>query len=92
MESEIIATDGMGVRFNSKEASGRLTENILTILGISEDNLEEIQNVSEQELQSAADQALRQTGQELQIPASLGGGYSMSWGRDSVCFCPCRGK
>lgn len=73
------ATDGMDVHFNSKEASVKLTENILAILGISENNIEEIQNVSEQELQAAASQALRQTGQELQIPAALGGGYSMDW-------------
>lgn len=75
----LMATDGMGVRFNSKEASAQMTENILTVLGISGDNIEAIQTVSEAELQSAASQALRQTGEELQIPASLGGGYSMDW-------------
>lgn len=73
------ATDGMGVRFNSQESSLRLTENILSILGISKDNIEDLQTISEQELETAASQALSQTGQELQIPASLGGGYSMDW-------------
>lgn len=73
------ATETMGVHFNSQQASTRLTENILSILGITADNIEEIQTVSVEELESAAAQALSQTGQELQIPASLGGGYSMDW-------------
>lgn len=73
------ATETMGVVFNSQEASTALTENILEILGITGENIEDIQTVPVDELQAAASQALRQTGEELQIPASLGGGYSMDW-------------
>ena len=73
------ATETMGVVFNSQEASSALTENILDILGITADNIEDIQTVPVDELQSAAAQALQETGQELQLPAALGGGYSMGW-------------
>jgi len=73
------ATETMGVVFNSKEASTRLTENILKLLNISVDNLEDIQTVPAEELQAVAAQALTQTGEELQLPAALGGGYSMDW-------------
>lgn len=73
------ATETMGVVFNSQEASTRLTENILSILNISEENIEDIQSVSVEKLQEAATQALAQTGEELQLPAALGGGYSMDW-------------
>ena len=73
------ATETMGVVFNSQEASSALTENILDILGITADNIEDIQTVPVDELQSAVAQALQETGQELQLPAALGGGYSMDW-------------
>lgn len=73
------ATEAMGVRFNTQEASTRLTEHILDILGITGDHIEDIQTVPAEELEAASAQALAQTGEELQIPASLGGGYSMDW-------------
>lgn len=73
------ATETMGVRFNTQESSTRLAENILNILGITEENIEDIQTVPVEELEEAAAQALSQTGKELQIPAALGGGYSMDW-------------
>lgn len=73
------ATETMGVRFNTQESSTRLTENILDNLGISADNIEEIQKVSTEELQDAAALALQQTGEELQIPAALGDAWSMDW-------------
>ncbi len=73
------ATETMGVVFNSQEASTALTENILDILGITAGNIEDLQTVPVNELQAAATQALQQTNQELQLPAALGGGYSMDW-------------
>ena len=73
------ATETMGVRFNTQESSTALTGNILDILGITAENIEDIQTVPAAELQAAAQQALQQTGEELQIPAALGGGYSMDW-------------
>ncbi len=73
------ATETMGVSFNTKEASQRLAENILDILGITADNIEDIQSVPADQLQEAATEALQITGEELQIPAALGGTYSMDW-------------
>ena len=73
------ATETMGVVFNSQEASTRLTENILKRLNISADNIEDIQNVSVDALQTAAAEALKETGEELKLSAALGGGYSMDW-------------
>lgn len=73
------ATETMGVSFTNADSSKRLTEHILGILGISEENIEDLQTVPESELQKAATQALQITGEELQIPAALGGGYSMDW-------------
>lgn len=73
------ATETMGVRFNTQESSTRLAENILKKLGITSDNIEDIQTVSAEELQEAAALALQQTGEELQIPAALGDAYSMDW-------------
>lgn len=73
------ATESMGVRFNTQESSTRLTENILNNLGISADNIEEIQTVTVRELQDAAVLAQQQTGEELQIHASLGDAWSIDW-------------
>lgn len=73
------ATETMGVIFNSQAASTRLTENILKKLDITEDNIEDIQKVPVEELEAAAAEALQETGEELKLPAALGGGYSMDW-------------
>lgn len=73
------ATETMGVIFNSQEASTRLTENILEKLDITEENIEAIQTVPVEELEAAAAEALQETGEELKLPAALGGGYSMDW-------------
>lgn len=74
------ATETMGVTFTSKEASASLTARILENLGITADNIEDIQNVSAARLQEAANAALQATAEEYQIPAALGEGYSMEWG------------
>lgn len=73
------ATETMGVRFNQQESSTQLTENILKKLNIDAGNIEDIQNVSADELQQAAAEALQQTGEELKLPAALGGGFAMDW-------------
>lgn len=73
------ATETMGVIFNSQEASTRLTEHILEKLDITEDNIEDIQSVPVEQLEAASAEALQETGEELKLPAALGGGYSMDW-------------
>ena len=62
------ATETMGVVFNSQEASSALTENILDILGITADNIEDIQTVPVDELQSAAAQASRRQARSYSFP------------------------
>ena len=74
------ATETMGVSFTGQEASSRLTERILDRLGISGDNIEEIQDVSLEEIEKASQEALQETAEEFQIPAPLGAGYAMEWG------------
>ena len=73
------ATDTMGLTFSTKEESLALTESILTKLGIDRGNIEEIQTVSEEDLQNAAEEALNEIGQQFEIPAPFGG-YAMEWG------------
>ena len=73
------ATETMGVIFNSKESSARLTQHILENLGITEDRIEDIQKVPVEQLEEASAEALLETGEELKLPAALGGGYSMDW-------------
>lgn len=74
------ATETMGVTFTSQEASRSLTERILGKLGITEDNIEEIQSVPLEELEEVSGEALQETAQEYQIPAPLSSGYAMEWG------------
>lgn len=74
------ATETMGVTFTSKEASESLTERILDKLGITAENIEDIQNVDLNELESASQEAMQETAEEYQIPAPLSSGYAMEWG------------
>lgn len=73
------ATETMGVKFNTQESSTVLAENILKNLNITEDNIEEIQNVSVEDLEKAANEALAQTGEQLQIPTWTGDSYAVDW-------------
>ncbi len=73
------ATETMGVKFNTQESSTVLAENILKNLNITPENLEEIQNVSVEDLEAAASDALVQTGEQLQIPTWTGDSYAVDW-------------
>ena len=73
------ATETMGVIFMTEEASERVTELTLEKLGITPDRIDELQTISYEELTAASNEALIQTGEEMQIPAALGEGYSLSW-------------
>ena len=72
-------TETVGVNFTSQEASTRLAENLLQELGITPENIEQIQTVAVEKLQSAATKALDTTAQEFEIPAPLSSGYQMEW-------------
>lgn len=74
------ATETMGVTFSSKEASQALTEHMLEILGITAENIDELQTLSNAELQTAATQALQETADEFEIPAAFTDDYAMEWG------------
>ena len=73
------ATETVGVIFNSQETSTRLAEKILEKLGITAENIEDIQIVSVKDLEAAAAEALSETGEELKLPAALGSGYALEW-------------
>ena len=74
------ATPTMGETFATKEIGARTAELVLEKLGITGDNIEDIQNVSFEKLSKAGDEALSQVAQEYQIPAPLDDGYSFEWG------------
>ncbi|WP_321972828.1 carboxylesterase/lipase family protein [Paratractidigestivibacter sp.] len=73
------ATQTVGEAFTSREASARLTQNLLAELQISEDDVEQLQSVDVSKLQSASTSALQKTADEFQIPAPLSSGYQMEW-------------
>lgn len=74
------ATETMGVTFTAREVSTKLTERVLNRLGITAENIEEIQSVDLEELEEVSSEALQETAEEFQIPASLSDGYAMEWG------------
>ncbi|MCM1136805.1 MAG: carboxylesterase family protein [Clostridium sp.] len=73
------ATETMGPNFNPLNASRRVAELTLQGLGATAETVEMLQTVPYAELNATADLARTQTGEELQMPAALGGGYSMDW-------------
>lgn len=72
------ATETVGVKFTSKEASLALTENILAHLNITKENIDEIQNVSYENLMNAGSAALSEVAEEFEIPGPFGG-FGMEW-------------
>ncbi len=74
------ATETMGVTFSTQEESTYLTQQILNALGITSDNIEELQNVSNSDLQDAASKGLQNTAEKFSIPGAFGQGYGMEWG------------
>ena len=74
------ATETMGVTFTQKEVSADLTAEVLAQLNIQPDDIEALQTLDWQTLESASQQALRRTAEKYQIPAPLSSGYAMEWG------------
>ncbi|MDO4340876.1 MAG: carboxylesterase family protein, partial [Eubacteriales bacterium] len=73
------ATENMGVSFLSKDISLELGALTLEKLGISEDNVDEIQTKSNVEIMDAAGEAQQELADKYQIPVSIGDGYSLEW-------------
>ena len=61
------ATENMGAKFTDLKASQRVTEITLDNLGITPDRIEELQNVSYEDLTAASDKALVQAAEEMGI-------------------------
>lgn len=74
------AIETMGVTFSTKEESKTLTENILKNLGVTPDNIEKLQDISNSELQEASAKALQETANTYKIPAVFNDNYAMEWG------------
>ncbi|MGI6106830.1 MAG: carboxylesterase/lipase family protein [Lachnospiraceae bacterium] len=73
------ATDRQGVTFTRKEVSLALGREILKNLDIPENHPEQLQQVSNSDLQNAASLAVQTIGEEYQIPQSIGTGFSYEW-------------
>jgi para-nitrobenzyl esterase len=73
------ATDRQGVTFTEKEVSVALGREILKNLGIPENEPEQLNDVSNADLQNAAELAMQTIGEEYRIPQSIGTGYSYEW-------------
>lgn len=73
------ATETMGVVFTQEDVSEDLTTEILNNLGISEDNIEDLQDVSNDDLMAAATAAEQTIAERYQIPQSFGEGYAYEW-------------
>ena len=73
------ATEGMGVAFTDASVSSDLGSAIIEKLGITEENIEQIQSVSYGDLQAAAAHAQMEVAEKYQIPVSIGVGYAYEW-------------
>lgn len=73
------ATENMGVNFLSKDISRELGALTLKKLGISENNVDAIQNKSNVEIMDAAGAAQQELANKYKIPVSIGDGYSLEW-------------
>ena len=74
------ATEIMGVNFSDKEISTRIGELTLQNLGISADHIDDIQDISADDLLEASDKAREQTGQETGMYLALSTDYGIEWG------------
>ncbi|MDD4070478.1 MAG: carboxylesterase family protein [Candidatus Izemoplasmatales bacterium] len=72
------ATETVGVSFTSKEVSQALTEKVLNKLGISLDNIDDIQDVPYSDLMDAGNAAMQEIAVQYQIPGPFSG-YGMEW-------------
>ena len=73
------ATDSLGPVFSTEDMSKRVAQLTLDALNITADNIEELQTVSFDELNSAGTAALQQVAEEFQIESPFGGSFSFEW-------------
>lgn len=73
------ATDTMGVAFTRQSVARYVTEQTLKSLGISANNIEEIQKVPYARLLGEGAKALAQAAKDLGIGGAMGTGTTLSW-------------
>ncbi|MGI5070359.1 carboxylesterase/lipase family protein [Treponema pectinovorum] len=73
------ATDTMGVVFTKQDIARHVTEETLKALGISKNNIEEIQQVPLARLLQEGENALAKTTKDLGIEGAMGPGTPLMW-------------
>lgn len=73
------ATETVGPKLTPEEVSLRITELTLEKLGITAENIEDIQSISFEELNNAGTEAIAQVAEEFQYESPFGGSYSYEW-------------
>ncbi len=73
------ATENMGVAFMDKNISLELGDLVVEKLGLTKENIDEIQNVHEKELQTAVGEAQQEIADKYKLPVSIGDGYALEW-------------
>ena len=69
----------MGVAFMDKNISLELGDLVVEKLGLTKENIDEIQNVHEKELQTAVGEAQQEIADKYKLPVSIGDGYALEW-------------
>ena len=75
---ESSAVESMGPYFMDKKASAEIAALTLKNLGLTKDQVEQLQTVPYDTLTAASDKALKEVGAEYKVPQALGSGYGMS--------------
>ena len=73
------ATNTLGPVFATEEMARRVTELTLQSLNITADNIEQLQSISFNELNTAGSAALQQVAEEFRIESPFGGSWSFEW-------------
>ncbi len=73
------AVEKMGMTLTDPKVSKRVTKLTLQNLNVKPTALSDLNKFTPAQINDAANKALKQTGEELKIPAILGGGYNLSW-------------
>lgn len=73
------ATETVGPKLTPEEVSLRITELTLEKLGITAENIEDIQSIAFEELNNAGTEAIAQVAEEFQYESPFGGSYSYEW-------------
>lgn len=73
------ATENMGVNFLSKDISLELGALTVEKLGLTEDTIDEIQDISNEEIMDASAEAQQEIAEKYSIPVSVGEGYALEW-------------